>query len=231
MAKLLILQNFFRRYEKLLELPHLPDMVFPKNSIIIKHVNGAQIEFNPMDALKCVQNGNMDLKVACSDEWKGSRPAQLTEEKLKPFDWTFTTNYQGTLNDRWTVEDRNNIKLDIFKLMKREKILFYIDITLFEDELHDNGISSCSVKIRVMPSGFFILLRYFLRVDSVMIRINDTRYHYEIENDYILKEYTSRESKVDALLEKKVPPTLFTIPSEIEKHLPITIKRTEKIIF
>lgn len=50
-----------------------------------------------------------------------------------------------------------------------------------------------------MPSGFFILLRYFLRIDNVMIRINDTRFHYEIENDYILKEYTSKEAKVEAL--------------------------------
>lgn len=32
-----------------------------------------------------------------------------------------------------------------------------------------------------------------------MIRINDTRFHYEIENDYILKEYTSKEAKVEAL--------------------------------
>lgn len=50
-----------------------------------------------------------------------------------------------------------------------------------------------------MPSGFFILLRYFLRIDNVMIRINDTRFHYEIENNYILKEYSSKEAKVDTL--------------------------------
>lgn len=50
-----------------------------------------------------------------------------------------------------------------------------------------------------MPSGFFILLRYFLRIDNVMIRINDTRFHYEIEKNFILKEYTSKEAKVEAL--------------------------------
>lgn len=52
---------------------------------------------------------------------------------------------------------------------------------------------------RVMPSGFFILLRFFLRVDDVLIRINDTRFHYEIDNDYILKEYTSKEATVQKL--------------------------------
>lgn len=47
---------------------------------------------------------------------------------------------------------------------------------------------------RVMPSGFFVLLRHFLRIDDVLIRMHDTRYHCEIENDYILKEYIHREA-------------------------------------
>lgn len=50
-----------------------------------------------------------------------------------------------------------------------------------------------------MPSGYFILLRFFLRVDNVMIKMNDTRFHYEIENNYILKEFTSREAKIEQL--------------------------------
>lgn len=48
-----------------------------------------------------------------------------------------------------------------------------------------------------MPSGFYILLNYFLRVDGVVIRMNGTRYHFEKEKKYILKEFTSREAKFD----------------------------------
>jgi len=33
---------------------------------------------------------------------------------------------------------------------------------------------------RAMPSSFFILLRFFLRVDDVMVRINDTRIYHEV---------------------------------------------------
>lgn len=80
-----------------------------------------------------------------------------------------------------------------------------------------------------MPSGFFILLRYFLRIDNVLVRINDTRFHYEIENPYILKEFTSKEARVEQL--KHVPPPLFTVPSEIEKHLPVIEKTSEKIFY
>ncbi|KAI8117094.1 TIP41-like protein [Lucilia cuprina] len=156
------------------------------------------------------------------------RPESLMEEKFKPFDWTFTTDYQGTANDKFRVE-KTDQQLNKFKLMQREKILFYHDLTLFEDELHDNGISSCSVKIRVMPSGFFILLRNFLRVDNVLLKIHDTRFHYEIENNYIFKEFTKRAATYEEL--KNVPPPYFTMPNEIEQHMPIKEKEAHKLYF
>lgn len=213
-------------YNFALELPHLPDMVFHKNVLTIKHKEGALLEFNPMDALKLVRNEKLDIKVACSDEWKESRPAADTQEKVKPFDWTFTTEYRGTVNEHIRVEPTDQ-KIDMFKLMKREPIYFYHDLTLFEDELHDHGISVLSVKVRVMPSGFYVLQRFFLRVDHVLIRINDTRFHYEKGNDYILREYTHREAKVDQL--KHVPPALFTCPNEIAEQLPVVSKVTEEL--
>lgn len=49
---------------------------------------------------------------------------------------------------------------------------------------------------RVMPSSFFILLRYFLRIDNVMLRVNDTRIYHELGKNYLLREFTSREAKV-----------------------------------
>jgi type 2A phosphatase activator TIP41 len=80
-----------------------------------------------------------------------------------------------------------------------------------------------------MPSGFFVLMRNFVRVDGVLIRINDTRYHYETDNKYILKEYTHREAPVEKL--KSVPPALFTEPNEIAQLLPIVSSQCEKLIF
>jgi len=80
-----------------------------------------------------------------------------------------------------------------------------------------------------MPSGFYILLRFFLRVDNVMIRMNEARYHYETGNDYILKEYTSREATYDRL--KSVPPALYISPNEIGDHLPINVRTNEILKF
>lgn len=47
-----------------------------------------------------------------------------------------------------------------------------------------------------MPGTFYILLRYFLRIDNVLLRVNDTRIYNEFGKDYLLLEYTSREAKV-----------------------------------
>lgn len=133
-------------YRFALELPHLPDMVFHKNSLTLEHENGAVLSFDPLESLKKVRNEKLDLRVSCSDEWRETRPKDKTEEKLKPFDWTFSTDYQGTANDKITIES-SDLKIDKFKLMVKEQILFYEDLTLFEDELHDNGTSVSSVKI------------------------------------------------------------------------------------
>lgn len=121
-------------------------MVFHKNTLTLEHENGAQLTFSPIEALKKVLNEKLDIKVSCSEEWQESRPKDKTSEKLKPFDWTFSTDYQGTWNDKFVVEP-TQIKIDKFKLMVKEQILFYNDLTLFEDELHDHGTSVSSVKI------------------------------------------------------------------------------------
>ena len=50
-----------------------------------------------------------------------------------------------------------------------------------------------------MPSGFFCLLRFYLRVDNTLIRVIDSRFHHEFGNNFILREYTERESKISDL--------------------------------
>ncbi|KAF5308104.1 hypothetical protein FQR65_LT00647 [Abscondita terminalis] len=182
----------FCLYSNMLHLPHLPEMVFPNNTLLLSHTSGIKIEFNALDALKLVSSGQLDLKVSCSESWMESRDPSNLEQKIKPFDWTFTTNYSGTLSGPVCIEDTDE-RINIERLKEREKILFYHDLMLFEDELHDNGIASCTVKIRVMPTSFFVLLRYFLRVDGVLVRINDTRYFHDFATDYVLKEYTNKE--------------------------------------
>lgn len=80
---------------------------------------------------------------------------------------------------------------------------------------------------RVMPSSYFILLRFFLRVDGVLARINDTRLYHEFETSYILREFTSKEAKVSDL---NVPPVMLIDPSEVAQLLPTVKFKYDKII-
>ncbi|KAJ2344025.1 Tap42 interacting protein, partial [Coemansia sp. RSA 2671] len=50
--------------------------------------------------------------------------------------------------------------------------------------------------VRVMPSGFFVLQRYFLRVDGVLFRIYDSRVFHQFGTDYLTREFSTRESSV-----------------------------------
>nr|CAD7194681.1 unnamed protein product [Timema douglasi] len=215
------------RFNKL-ELPHLPEMVFPDNVLLLKHCNGCILEFNALDALTSVSIGKLILKIACSDSWKESRQETMTSmNEVKPFDWTFSTNYSGTVLGNFVVSSTAE-RIDMDKLRQKEQILFYEDLILFEDELHDNGVATCSVKIRVMPSSFFILLRFFLRVDNVMLKVNDTRIYHEFGTDYVLREYTSKEAKVQDL---KVPAAMLTEPNEVAQMLPLVSSSFEKLSF
>ncbi|XP_051793660.1 TIP41-like protein isoform X4 [Acanthochromis polyacanthus] len=185
-----------------MNMPSLPEMMFGDNVLRIQHTDGYGIEFNAIDALKRVNNMEDAVKVACAQEWQESRAdTEHSKEVLRPYDWTYTTDYRGTLiGDSMQIKvTETTERINMEKLKAREHIMFFDEVLLFEDELHDHGVSMISVKIRVMPTSFFLLLRFFLRVDGVLIRINDTRLYYEAGKDYMLREFSTRESKVAEL--------------------------------
>lgn len=52
-------------------------MVFPENRLILEHTNGAQLQFNALDALKLVDAHHESVKVAAAQEWKSARQVDL----------------------------------------------------------------------------------------------------------------------------------------------------------
>lgn len=220
----------FCRYEKELALPKFPDMTFADNRLEIKHTRGFGISFSCLDALKEVDNPKKLTEIAVATAWKEARDdCEHVKEVVKPFDWTFTTSYKGTfLGDPKFQVTPTNEQINMEKLKVKEEILFYDDVCLFEDELADNGIAQCSVKIRVMKSGFFVLLRYFLRVDNVVAKIHDTRLYHEAGQDFILREFCSRESTLSDL---QVPNAILINPAELSQHLAIKERNTDILKF
>ena len=97
-----------------------------------------------------------------------SKKQDIRKEKPsnRQYDWTYQTSYKGSIRGEKSVKSDPGALCDLENLKKRETIGWYRDIRLYDDELDDNGAVSLGVKIRVMPSCFFILVRYYLRVDK-----------------------------------------------------------------
>ena len=100
-----------------------------------------------------------------------SKKQDIRKEKPsnRQYDWTYQTSYKGSIRGEKSVKADPGALCDLENLKKRETIGWYRDIRLYDDELDDNGAVSLGVKIRVMPSCFFILVRYYLRVDKGML--------------------------------------------------------------
>lgn len=220
------------RYTAELKLPQLPEMTFGENTIKIVHASGFDIHFSALDALNLVDKNKDVLKVAASGEWKESRIGhEFIDKVIKPFDWTYTTKYKGTIRDpvdAVTVESTDE-SINIERLKVREKILFFDDLMLFEDELADNGCSQLNVKIRVMPSCFFVLMRLFLRVDGVLYRMLDTRLFHEFDKDYMIREFMEKENSFDEL--QNIPPSSMSDVAFLSQRLETKLIAKEKIRF
>ncbi|KAF7632641.1 hypothetical protein Mgra_00007946 [Meloidogyne graminicola] len=219
------------RFEKLIGLPHLPEMIFPFNRISIYFKGNLVIEFNAFDALKEVNKEQLpDFKVGPSTVWQNSRPETLSKESQQPFDWTYTSNYKGTLGQKIKIESTNNVFINYERLKRKDPIQFYSQIILYEDELADNGCAQMMIRIRIMPDTWFVLCRFYLRVDHVMVRILDTRLYGEGENDeFMIREWTRKEANYSQLNKETL--NYILDPTELSNHLPLIESETSKIFY
>lgn len=201
-----------------------PEMIFGDNYVAIEHEkSGWGINFNAFDALNLVdKTGQSMLQVAYSKEWQKSRcveslPVKITifdrkahilvnhrekthegiKEVVKPFDWSYSTDYQGTLAPNARPFEETNKQIPIELLKRPDPILFFDDVVLYEDELADNGIAMLSCKIRVMPERLLLLSRFFMRLDNVLIRLRDTRVYVDFENREVIREYQAKECEYE----------------------------------
>ena len=70
---------------------------------------------------------------------------------------------------------------------------------MFETDLEDCGYAMSKVRYRVMADCFYVLLRYFLRVDGVIVRILDTRIFHAFGEGFIRREFQYRQNTYDEL--------------------------------
>ncbi len=87
-----------------------------------------------------------------------------------------------------------------------------------------------------MKDCFFGLLRSYLRVDNVLVRIIDTRLFHSFGDNYIFREFQVKENSYDDLYNKgfKVTSEWSLSPSQsdvVSRLMDVTFSVKDKIVF
>ncbi|CAA0807443.1 TIP41-like family protein [Striga hermonthica] len=241
--------SLVHEWEEKLQTSHLPEMVFGESCLVLKHVSsGVNVHFNAFDALSGWKQERLPpVEVPAAAKWKFR--CKPDDQVILDYDYTFTTPYCGSADvekhaevSGAPVESSCNTnwvdcqeKIDKIALASKEPILFYDEVVLYEDELADNGVSLLTVKVRVMPSGWFLLLRFWLRVDGVLMRLRETRMHCTFGDNketIVLRESCWREATFKGLSSKGYPTdaAAYNDPGVIGDRLPVVVRKTQKLV-
>ncbi|MES1909913.1 MAG: hypothetical protein MHM6MM_002596 [Cercozoa sp. M6MM] len=178
--------------ERQLALPELPEMLHDRHEVILTHGDKFSATLNTLHCLQSLPK-EAGVQVAAAREWQ---EANSGYEQARQFDWTYSTHSHGDV--RGTPCDQEG-SIDTQLLMRRDPILWSTDVILFEDELHDCGVSQVRVRARVMPTCFLVLMRSFVRADNVVVRLRDTRFFHVFGSDTVVQDMQYRECKWERL--------------------------------
>ena len=120
-------------------------------------------------------------------------------EVVKPFDWSYSTDYKGTVQKSTPPFHPSEKPIPLELLKQPDPIIFFDEVMLYEDEMADNGITLLSCKVRVMPARLLLLCRFFMRLDNVLVRIRDTRIYVEFATREVIREYVAKEERYEVI--------------------------------
>ena len=201
----------------------IPEQWYDSSYLQITHeATGTSLAFTGEDALRAWRSHQIQpVQVPLSHKWTESRKVEMEAHHAKQlqYDWTYTTDYAGTTTTSKTAASSQNTtregpliweptsdQMDRTLLTSRDPILLFDDVLLYESELEDNGISTLSVKIRVMPKCWYVLLRFFLRVDGLLVRLREARLFSQFSgsNSTIKDDSTESQTKKEAVVLREI---------------------------
>jgi type 2A phosphatase activator TIP41 len=166
----------------------LPEVCFAHAAVAIQLPTGTLLSWTVQEALEewsrahqhigmgsyeHRSRGVQVLKSADADLWK----SKITTATACDFhyDWTFCTPFCGHVSaGQWIPMAASGIQVELLK-DTTQPILYFDEIELYQDDLHDNGVVNFRIKLRVMPTCIYVLARCWLRVDGVVLTSRETR--------------------------------------------------------
>ena len=152
--------------------------------------SGAAIDVTgtPDEAYDTLLEQQSFLKIPVAESWKNTKFGTFDPN----IDWASRGNYICDIKQRrdgdgdaaeaprFVPSSTAAVNYDMLRRRDLE-ILAYDAFDLFEDDLHDTGISKGSVKMRVMPLCIFVLIRHVVRIDNAAAVARDVRLYVELD--------------------------------------------------
>ena len=234
----------------------LPEMVFPSAHVALTRSKGDLfLSWDAIDALKewseahqaipledstISYRGVNVLKTSDAKLWKSKHESSSsaaaaalnTADAIFHFDWTYSTPFIGKLYgmagyNGWTKLEASGMPMHLLT-DQSVPILYFDEVILYEDDLHDNGEVQLSMKLRVMPTCAYILSKLFVRVDNVLLRLRESRLLVDFGNHTLYRDVTWRECQWDNL-EQHMLPTNVRAWTPDNKELPAFMQLLNKI--
>ena len=181
------------------------------------------------------------IRVTSAAQWVGKEHDVSVQTLDLAYDWTYTTHYHATVTPPPLPHQlsyrQHTDPLPLALLQRPDPILWYAVLPLYEDELHDNGVCSVSIKARVMGSCWLVLMQCWLRVDDVCVKVYETRVYCEQMVDsgsgavQLIREWQAREESFESLAKRGLPrdSKSYTDPSFVARKLPVVAMTRELI--
>ena len=173
----------------------LPEMVYPIAHVALEG-HGIWLSWDATDCLREWASNHSHIAINATSEIMHngvsvmkSKDAKLWEQRIRQqqkgdmndasaafhYDWTYSSPFSVKMEGgSWVELEESGMRMDLLT-DQNAPILFFDEIVLYEDDLHDNGHVQYSIKLRIMPTCAYILARLWVRVDQVVVRVKETR--------------------------------------------------------
>jgi type 2A phosphatase activator TIP41 len=165
---------------------NLPEVCFSQATVEVKLPN-VKLAWNVFDALHEWSAAHASIPVGSDTVCRGvsvlkSVDAALWSNKAVQtdfhYDWTYSSPFSVTTTSddtvTWKPLPASGMNIDLLK-DTTQPILYYDEIELYDDDLHDNGAVNFRVKLRLMPTCLYVLSRCWVRVDALLLQCHETR--------------------------------------------------------